>query len=166
MVAGTERGVGYSNSTTQKFTLLQTKKTIDLEIAHDFFDRTWNDGNASDMHLGSNVIVKNVGDVSLIDVKVYVDIDDDMPAFDALVYATEEHPSGTLGNNQAILHFGNLSPGATSAKRTYWWTVRPRFPGATGSQERTVTFNLYPTFTVDYRQADEIFQSKSKITNS
>lgn len=163
-----QRGVGgyESSKTTETFTLDQTNKKIDLEISHNFFKRTSNDGTPTQNHIGCSVRVKNVGNVNLIDVKVHVDVDDDMPAFDAQIYATEQHPSGTLGSNQAILHFGNLSAGATSVKQVYWWTVVPKFPGAKGSKERTARFNLYPTFTVEYSQGGDVFVSEASVANA
>ena len=168
MVAGTERGVeAFLNSaTTDKFTLGQTDKKIDLEIRHTYFKHARNDNKPHDGHIGSSVIVKNVGNVKLIDVKVYVDVDDNMPGFNALLYATDQHPSGSLGSNQAILHFGNLAPGETSVKKNYWWTILPKFPGVTGSKEREVLFHLYPMFTADYSQVNELFTSEAVVSNA
>ena len=150
-------------SKTDKFTLTQKNKKIDLEITHDFFSELYDNGNPHQEKLAAQITVRNVGDVNLRDVKVYIDLDDDMPAFDAQVSHTEQPPSGSLGGKEAVLHFRDLAVGATSSKRTYWWTVVRKFPGAVGSKPSKIRFNLYPTFTVDYHQKGEVFVSEANM---
>lgn len=162
MVAGTERGVGGYTNKTDKFTT--SDKKLGLEITHTFFGHTVNSDPDNQDHVGSHVTVKNVGSLSLKDVKVYVDLDDTSPAFDATLYGIEGHYP--IGNAEPILSFGDIAPGATSVKKSYWWTVRPKFPGAKGSATQTVRFNLYPTFTVDFLQQGEPFVSESRLDNA
>ena len=168
MVAGTERGVAtISSSTIETFTLSQTANKIDLEITHDFYKKTKNDGTSHKNHIGSRVSVKNVGNVNLTNVEIHIDVDDNMPGFDAELYASDKYPSGTLGTKNLVLSFGNLSAGCTSIRKSYWWTIVPRFPGVTGSKERTARFNLYPRFNVDYTQGgEEIFVSEVSVSNA
>jgi hypothetical protein len=148
----------------QTDTFTTSDKKIGLEITHTFFGHTVSSNADNQDHVGSQVTVKNVGIVGLKDVKVYVDLDDDSPAFDAMIYGIEGHYP--IGDADPILSFGDLAPGATSVKKSYWWTVRPKFPGAQGSATKTVSFNLYPTFTVNFLQQGEPFVSKAKLDNA
>jgi hypothetical protein len=174
MVAGTERGVAGYTKAIDTFTLGQANKRIDLEITHDFYNSARNEHADTSSYIGSGVIVKNVGDVTLIDVKVYVDVDDDMDSFNAVILATEVNADGSttpgqatnLGGREAILYFGNIAAGATASKRLYWWTIRPAFPGSTGSEKRKARFILSPQFTVDYRQGGQTFASTSTVHNA
>ena len=150
-------------SKIDKFTLAQKNKKIDLEITHEFFSELYDNGNTNQQQLAAHITVRNVGDVNLKDVKVYIDLDDDMPAFHAQVSHTEQPPSGSLGGKEAVLHFKDLAAGATSSQRTYWWTVVSKFPGAVASKPSKIRFNLYPTFTVDYHQQGEIFVSEANM---
>jgi hypothetical protein len=175
MVAGTERGIeAVYTKTTDTFTLGNTNKKIDLEISHDFHNSVKNEHADTSSHIGSGVTLKNVGDVDLIDVKVYVDVDDDMDAFNAVILASEVNADGTissgqatnLGGRRAILYFGNIAAGVTATRRIYWWTIRPAFPGSTGSEQRKARFILSPEFTVDYRQGGQTFASTSTVHNA
>lgn len=164
MVAGTERGVGGYTNSNKTDTFTTSDKQLGLEITHTFFGHTLNDQADNDDHVGSHISVKNVGLLSLKDVKVYVDLDDNSPSFEATIYGIHGHYP--IGNAEPILSFGDLAPGATSVKKAYWWTVRPKVPGAQGSAKRTVWFNLYPTFTVDFLQQGEAFVSEARLDNA
>jgi hypothetical protein len=175
MVAGTQRGIEVMYSkTTDTFSLGSSQKKIDLEITHGFYNSVKNEHADTSSFVASGVTVKNVGDVNLIDVKVFVDVDDDMDSFNAVILATEVNADGStttgqatnLGGRRAILYFGNIAAGDTAASRLYWWTIRPAFPGSTGSEQKTDRFILYPTFTIDYRQGGKAFFSKATIHNA
>ncbi len=152
-----QNGVAAFTNSWKTESFSTSDKKIDLDIQHSFWSSTVvTDGG----YLVSNVTIKNTGNLALKDVQIYVDIDDDSALFDA--YITDSNGKIIEGNTP-VLNFGNLAPGATSTQISYWWTVRSRFPEAQGSEKKAVKFNLYPIFSVDFKQSNQYFQSTSQL---
>lgn len=135
-------------------------KKIDLQISHDFWSQTvvmdktgW---------IVGNVRVKNTGNIFLRDVKVYIDVDDDSMGFDAHLCDANGNIIDS-GTDAPCFSFGDLAPGVSSTQKSYWWIVKPRFPDFQGSEEKTTSFNFYPTFVADFKQQGQPFQSTAKL---
>lgn len=143
------------------FTISDSK--IDLQIDHDFWSQTVVTQNTG--WIVGNVRVKNTGNIFLKDVKIYIDIDDDSSGFDAHLCDANGNIIDT-GLEAPCLSFGDLAPGVSSTQKSYWWIVKARFPDFEGSDYKTTNFNLYPTFTADFKQQGQAFQSQSNLENA
>lgn len=118
-----------------------------LKISHGFWSHTVQEGVG--YYLVSHVRVENTGPVPLKDVKVYFDVDDNSRMFDAFV----AHSDGRIPDprEEFYLSFGDLAAGQKSTQKSYWWTMRERFPGVKGDATKEVEFTLVPYYVVDYR---------------
>ncbi len=137
---------------------------VDLDIDHNF----WSVGNLGDTYgwVVGNITVKNTGTVLLKDVTIYLDVDDQSPEFDMHICDSNGKILDNTGPYGPSYSFGDIQPGATSGKVSYWWLVRPRFPGSQGSGTNPGQIVLYPTFTADFRQSGKSFTSNVTLNNS
>ncbi|MDJ0729159.1 MAG: hypothetical protein QNJ33_04120 [Crocosphaera sp.] len=133
---------------------------VNLRIEQSFWSHTVVGSNGT--YIVSKVKVTNGGNVPLKDVKIYVDLDDTSILFDAELC----NSGGTvIDSGEVLLSFGDLAPGASSSQKSYWWTVRERIDGATGTETSDVYLNLLPEFVVSMRSV-EGFRSTSKLDKS
>ena len=151
-------GVAAYSGSWKTDTFHTADKNINLRIEQSFWSHTVVGSNGT--YIVSKVKVTNAGNVPLKDVKVYVDPDDTSIMYDAFLC----NSSGTIIDD-VVLCFGDLAPGATAGEKAYWWTVRERFPDATGDSTSDVYLNLAPEFQVSMRSI-EGFRSTSKLDKS
>lgn len=131
---------------------------IDLKIEHSFWSHT-NIGDRDGAYLVSNITVTNTGTLPLNDVKVQVEPDDTASMFD--IHICDSSGNILDAKSAYSISFGNLLPGTKATQMSYWWTAEPRFQDASESESTKTTFNLYPTFNVDFKQKGVIFASTS-----
>ena len=135
------------------------EKNIDLKVEHSFWSHTTTTDTLGE-YIVSQVKLTNTGSVPLRDVKVWVDIDDDSPCFDAYLCDS----GGTILSDLPCLSFGDLAPGQSTTQQSYWWTVRQRIPGE-GGASHPVKLTVAPEYTVKLDNTSA-FQSTSTLDKS
>ncbi|MEM7586395.1 MAG: hypothetical protein AAF560_23590 [Acidobacteriota bacterium] len=130
-------------------------KAPHLQIEHSYHTKAHFVHEQEHHHvLASYITLKNLSqEVTLSNIKVYIDFDDTAQSLDAYICDAE----GThlvLQDDYKIVFDQPLTPGASSAQRQYFWTVKHRgAPELHQSKNFTVTPNISPAFSVHYTEA-------------